>query len=74
MLLVSTDGRSGSAAAPPSVDAGGSVTTNECPHFGHLILRPAGGILRSSIWYGARHDSQSTFTIRSLETYHADRQ
>ncbi len=50
------------------------MTRNECPHFGHRIFKPAAGILRSSIWYGALHDSQSTFTIRSFETYHASQQ
>jgi hypothetical protein len=40
-----------------------AVTRNECPHLGHRIFRPAGGTRRSSIWYGALHDSHSTFSI-----------
>jgi hypothetical protein len=55
------------AAGPATTTAGGGalgfVTRNECPHFGHRIFRPAGGTRRSSIWYGALHDSHSTFSI-----------
>ena len=41
----------------------GFVTRNEWPHLGHRIFRPLGGTRRSSIWYGALHDSHSTFSI-----------
>jgi hypothetical protein len=56
-------------AAPAGFGAFGFVTTNECPHFGHRIFNPVGGTLRSSIWYGARHDSHSTFSMRK-KGYH----
>lgn len=49
---------------PPAV---GLATKNECPHFGHRILRPVGGTRRSSIWYGALQDSHSTLSIRQQE-------
>jgi hypothetical protein len=45
----------------------GFVTRKECPHFGHRIFNPAGGTRRSSIWYGALHDSHSTFSIYPAE-------
>ncbi len=59
----------GSAVALRSGDAAGDAgpaslrTMNECPHFEHRILSPEGGIRRSSIGYGALHDSHSTFSI-----------
>ena len=43
--------------------APGWVTRNECPHLGQRIFRPVGGTRRSSIWYGALHDSHSTLSI-----------
>jgi hypothetical protein len=49
----------GGGGAPPP----GLATTNECPHFGQRIFKPVAGIRRSSIWYGALHDSHSTFSI-----------
>jgi len=52
--------------AGPGV-AFGFVTRNEWPHLGHRIFRPVGGTRRSSIWYGALHDSHSTFNIDPLE-------
>jgi hypothetical protein len=55
-----TGGAAGVAAAPGPL---GFVTRNECPHFGHRIFSPAGGTRRSSIWYGALHDSHSTLSI-----------
>ena len=51
------------AAVAAAGGAFGFVTRKECPHFGHRIFRPAGGTRRSSIWYGALHDSHSTFSI-----------
>ena len=56
-------------AAPAAGGAGaagafGLFTTNECPHFGQRIFSPVAGTRRSSIWYGALHDSHSTFSIR----------
>jgi hypothetical protein len=36
----------GSATAAP---APGFLTKNECPHLGHRIFSPAGGMRRSSI-------------------------
>jgi hypothetical protein len=51
------------AAEPTDGGALGFVTRKEWPHFGHRIFRPAGGTRRSSIWYGALHDSHSTFSI-----------
>ena len=53
----------GPAGATGGGGALGFVTRNEWPHFGHRIFRPAGGTRRSSIWYGALHDSHSTFSI-----------
>jgi hypothetical protein len=54
-------------AVAPAVAGGGPaaglVTRNECPHLGHLIFSPVGGTRRSSIWYGALHDSHSTLSI-----------
>jgi hypothetical protein len=38
------DGTAGLGACAPSLR-----TKNECPHFEHRILRPAGGTRRSSI-------------------------
>jgi hypothetical protein len=45
----------------------GFVTRNEWPHLGQRIFRPVGGTRRSSIWYGALHDSHSTFSIGPRE-------
>lgn len=45
--------------APPAA----LCTTKECPHLGQRIFKPAAGTRRSSIWYGALHDSHSTFSI-----------
>ena len=56
---VGAGGTAGAAAA----GALGFVTRNECPHLGHRIFSPAGGTRRSSIWYGALHDSHSTLSI-----------
>jgi hypothetical protein len=60
----------GAPRPPEAVGAAGAeglVTKNECPHFGHRILRPADGTRRSSIWYGALQDSHSTLSIRLEE-------
>jgi hypothetical protein len=63
-------GPGAAGAGPPSGgEAAGFVTRKECPHFGHRILRPAGGTRRSSIGYAALHDSHSTFSIRG-RAYH----
>jgi hypothetical protein len=56
-------GAGGAAGGAAGVAAFGFVTRNECPHFGHRIFSPVGGTLRSSIWYGALHDSHSTLSI-----------
>ena len=48
----------GAASAPP-----GRVTLRLVPHLGHRIFRPAGGIRRSSSWYGAPQPEHSTLTI-----------
>lgn len=80
--LAEMTGRSGSSSDPSDAgksdgtgargDAGiggaaGFVTRNECPHFGHRIFRPVAGTRRSSIWYGALHDSHSTWSIRPTQ-------
>jgi hypothetical protein len=57
-------GGTGAGAGPPLAVF---VTTNECPHFGHRIFKPVGGTRRSSIWYGALHDSHSTLSISAGE-------
>jgi hypothetical protein len=67
--------RGGAAGAggggAPSTAGGAALapvrTTNECPHFGQRIFSPAGGTRRSSIWYGALHDSHSTLSIGDRE-------
>ncbi len=59
----------GLGLTPPSVGgsaASGLATMNECPHLGHRIFKPAGGTRRSSIWYGALHDSHSTLSIAPI--------
>jgi hypothetical protein len=56
-------GGPGGAAGAAAAGALGFVTRNECPHLGHRIFSPAGGTRRSSIWYGALHDSHSTLSI-----------
>jgi hypothetical protein len=55
----------GAAGAPAA--ALGFITRNEWPHLGQRIFRPVGGTRRSSIWYGALHDSHSTFSIGRCE-------
>jgi hypothetical protein len=61
------EGPAGAAASTAGGGAFGFVTRNEWPHLGHRIFRPAGGTRRSSIWYGALHDSHSTFSISPAE-------
>jgi methionine-gamma-lyase len=57
-------GRGGATGGDAAADgAPGFVTRNECPHLGHRIFSPVGGTRRSSIWYGALHDSHSTLSI-----------
>jgi hypothetical protein len=59
-------GGAAGAAGPASLR-----TMNECPHFEHRIFSPEGGIRRSSIGYGALHDSHSTFSIPARSSrYH----
>jgi methionine-gamma-lyase len=66
-------GAGAAAAGDGAVGAFGFVTRNECPHFGHRIFNPVGGTRRSSIWYGALHDSHSTLSIgdRQRNTHRA---
>jgi hypothetical protein len=57
------NGFAGGPAGAAPAGAFGFITRNECPHLGHRIFSPAGGTRRSSIWYGALHDSHSTLSI-----------